>query len=184
MSHCSHVHRRDLGLLLLRLGVGGALVAHGTQKLFGWFGGGGIEGTKTAMESMGYEPGRPSAIASGLAEAGGGALLALGLATPFAGAAAAGGMAGASAVHAPHGFFASEGGYELPVTFGLAGASLALTGAGRYSLDHATCHALDRDWMVPLALAATTVATVCVVGSRQRRLAAAAGPEGDEGPAG
>ncbi|MFD7546855.1 DoxX family protein [Streptomyces sp. NPDC059578] len=171
MSGCFHVHhRRDLGLLLLRLGVGGALAAHGTQKLFGWFGGHGIEGTGNAMESMGYAPGKPSAIASGLAEAGGGTLLAVGLATPFAGAAAAGGMAGAAAVHAPHGFFAADGGFELPVTFGLVGAALALTGAGRYSLDHATCHVLDRDWMVPLALAATATAAVCVVGSRQRRL--------------
>ncbi|MFF2024909.1 DoxX family protein [Streptomyces sp. NPDC058171] len=170
MSGCFHVHRRDLGLLLLRLGVGGALAAHGTQKLFGWFGGHGIEGTGNAMESMGYAPGKPSAIASGLAEAGGGTLLAVGLATPFAGAAAAGGMAGAAAVHAPHGFFAADGGFELPAAFGLVGSALALTGAGRYSLDHATCHVLDRDWMVPLALAATAAAAVCVVGSRQRRL--------------
>ncbi|MFD4830740.1 DoxX family membrane protein [Streptomyces sp. SID4919] len=172
MTGCFHVHRRDLGLLLLRVGIGGALTAHGTQKLFGWFGGGGIEGTGTAMESMGYIPGRPSAIASGLAEAGGGTLLALGLATPFAGAAASGGMAGAAAVHAPNGFFTTEGGYELPAAFGTAAASLALTGPGRYSVDHAIGHVLDRDWMVPLALVASAVAAVCVVGTRQRRLRA------------
>ncbi|MGW3315954.1 DoxX family membrane protein, partial [Streptomyces fungicidicus] len=78
--------RRDLGLLLLRLGTGGVLAAHGAQKLFGWFGGGGIEGTGQFMESIGYTPGRTSATAAGLAEAGGGLLLALGLATPAAGA--------------------------------------------------------------------------------------------------
>ncbi|WP_159051204.1 DoxX family protein, partial [Streptomyces scabiei] len=70
--------RRDLGLLLLRLGTGGVLAAHGTQKLFGWFGGHGIEGTGAFMESVGYTPGRASATAAGLAETGGGALLALG----------------------------------------------------------------------------------------------------------
>ncbi|MGV9645234.1 DoxX family protein, partial [Streptomyces sp. NPDC003514] len=91
----SAFNRHDLGLLLLRLGAGGVLMAHGTQKLFGWFGGHGIEGTGQFMESIGYKPGKASATASGLAETGGGALLALGLATPAAGAAAAGGMAGA-----------------------------------------------------------------------------------------
>ncbi|MYT20387.1 DoxX family membrane protein, partial [Streptomyces sp. SID7760] len=51
-------HRKDLGLLALRLGTGGVLLAHGSQKLFGWFGGGGIEGTARAMEHMGFTPGR------------------------------------------------------------------------------------------------------------------------------
>ncbi|MFJ6566825.1 DoxX family protein [Streptomyces sp. NPDC091292] len=166
--------RRDLGLLLLRLGVGGTLAAHGAQKLFGWFGGGGIEATGAAMESMGYAPGRPSALASGLAEAGGGTLIALGLATPAAGAAAAGGMAGASAVHAPNGWFGQNGGFELPGVLGLAAASIAIAGPGRLSLDHALDHALNRDWMVPVALAVTTAAAVQVIGARTRRVRAAA----------
>lgn len=162
--------RRDLGLLLLRLGTGGVLAAHGTQKLFGWFGGHGLEGTGAFMESVGYEPGKASATASGLAETGGGVLLALGLATPGAGAAAAGAMAGAAAVHAPKGFFNAEGGYEYAATLGLAAAGLAVTGPGRLSLDHALGHVLDRGWMVPAALAATATVTAVVVGIRNRRV--------------
>jgi len=166
----SAFNRHDLGLLLLRLGAGGVLMAHGTQKLFGWFGGHGIEGTGQFMESIGYKPGKASATASGLAETGGGALLALGLATPAAGAAAAGGMAGAAAVHAPNGFFNQEGGYEHAAILGLAATSLAITGPGRLSLDHALGHVLDRGWMVPTALGVTAAATALVVGARNRRL--------------
>jgi len=162
--------RRDVGLLLLRLGTGGVLAAHGAQKLFGWFGGHGLEGTGQFMESVGYAPGKASATAAGLAEAGGGVLLALGLATPAAGAAAAGAMAGASAVHMPNGFFAQEGGYEHAASLGLASAGLAITGPGRLSLDHAFRHVFDRGWMVPVALGVTAATTAVVVGARNRRL--------------
>ncbi|MGV4986986.1 DoxX family membrane protein [Streptomyces sp. NRAIS4] len=170
--------RRDLGLLLLRLGTGGVLAAHGAQKLLGWFGGHGLEGTGQFMESVGYAPGRASATAAGLAEAGGGALLALGLATPAAGSAAAGAMAGAAAVHAPNGFFAQEGGYEYAATLGLAAAGLAIAGPGRLSLDHASGHVFDRGWMVPLALGATAAVTALVVGARNQRVRAKA--EGEQ----
>ncbi|MGW5968976.1 DoxX family protein [Streptomyces sp. NPDC055186] len=162
--------RRDLGLLLLRLGTGGALAAHGAQKLFGWFGGGGIEGTGQFMETIGYTPGKASATAAGLAETGGGALLALGLATPAAGAAAAGAMAGAAAVHAPNGFFNQEGGYEHAAILGLTAAGIAVAGPGRLSVDHALGHTADRGWMVPVAFAATAAATAVTVGARSRRL--------------
>ncbi|MFD1661273.1 DoxX family protein [Streptomyces caeni] len=162
--------RRDVGLLLLRLGTGGVLAAHGAQKLFGWFGGGGIEGTGQFMESVGYRPGRASARAAGLAETGGGTLLALGLATPVAGAAAAGAMAGAAAVHMPNGFFAQSGGYEHAASLGLTAAGLAVTGPGRLSLDSALGHAVNRGWMVPAAFAVTAAVTAVVVGARNRRV--------------
>jgi putative oxidoreductase len=162
--------RRDLGLLLLRLGTGGVLAAHGAQKLFGWFGGGGIEGTGKFMESVGYRPGKASAMAAGLAETGGALLLAMGLATPAAGAAAAGAMAGAAALHAPNGFFAQEGGYEYAVSLGLTSASLAITGPGRLSVDHAFGHAVNRGWMVPAAFATVGAVTSVVVGARIKRL--------------
>ncbi|AZM64083.1 MULTISPECIES: DoxX family protein [unclassified Streptomyces] len=162
--------RSDWGLLLLRLGTGGVLAAHGAQKLFGWFGGGGVEGTGQFMESVGYVPGRRNAMMAGLAETGGGILLALGLATPAAGAAAAGAMAGASAVHAPNGFFNQEGGFEYAATLGLTAAGLAVTGPGRLSLDHVLGHTANRSWMLPAAFAATAAATAVTLGARNRRL--------------
>lgn len=172
------IDRSDLGLLLLRLGTGGVLAAHGAQKLLGWFGGGGLEGTGAAMEAMGYTPGKASATAAGLSEAGGGALLALGLATPAAGAAAAGAMAGAAAVHMPNGFFATGGGYEYAASLGLTAAGLAVTGPGRLSLDHLLGHAVNRGWMVPVALGVTAAATAVVVGARNKRVRKAA--EGEQ----
>ncbi|MZG17613.1 RpiR family transcriptional regulator, partial [Streptomyces sp. SID5914] len=90
------------------------------------------------------------------------------------GAAAAGAMAGAAAVHAPNGFFAQAGGYEYAVSLGLTAAGLAVSGPGRLSLDHALGHAVNRNWMVPAALAVTAAATTVVVGARNRRLRRAA----------
>jgi putative oxidoreductase len=165
----SGLNRRDLGLLVLRVTTGTVLVAHGTQKLFGWFGGGGIEGTGAAMDSMGFAPGRQSAVAAGLGEAGGGALLALGLATPLAGAAAAGAMAGAVAVHAPAGFFAQSGGYEYPAYLGATAAAISFAGPGRLSLDHATRHRFDQPWMMAAAFVGSALAASVTVGKRQQR---------------
>ncbi|MGW7002039.1 DoxX family protein [Streptomyces sp. NPDC054933] len=174
-------YRKDLGLLALRLGVGGVLFAHGTQKLFGWFGGHGLEATASAMEQMGFKPGKQSALAAGLGEAGGGALLALGLATPVAGAAAAGAMAGAVAVHYPAGFFAQSGGYEYPLFLGYSAAGLGVAGPGRHSLDHATCHALDRPWVVALAFTVSAFAGAAVIRRRRaNQLAAAASAVPDD----
>ncbi|WP_354640072.1 DoxX family protein [Kitasatospora camelliae] len=161
------LYRKDLGLLALRTTVGGVLFAHGAQKLFGWFGGGGLEGTAAAMEHMGFEPGLRNAKAAGLGEAGGGALLALGLATPAAGAMVAGTMAGATSVHAPAGFFAMGGGYEYPAMLGACGLALGIAGAGRYSLDHALGHRLDRPWLGVLAFSVSALGAVAVVTRRQ-----------------
>jgi len=74
----------NLGRLLLRVTVGSIFIEHGTQKLFGWFGGHGPSGTGQFFESLGLRPGRRNAIVAGIAEAGGGAFLVLGLATPAA----------------------------------------------------------------------------------------------------
>lgn len=174
----SLVRRKDLGLLVLRVGTGAVLAAHGTQKLFGWFGGHGLEATAKGMDSMGFEPGEAAAVAAGLGEAGGGALLALGLASPLAGAAAAGAMAGAVAVHQPHGFFAQGGGYEYPAFLGFVAAGLALAGPGGYSVDRLTGHRLNRGGFLVLAFAGSAAAAATVVRKRndvlERRAAAEA----------
>jgi len=124
----------DLGRFLLRVTVGGIFVEHGTQKLFGWFGGHGPDGTGQFFESIGLRPGRRNAIAAGSAEAGGGALLALGLATPAAAAALGSVMVTAlrTAVWRD-GIKVGTGGYELLL---LANAvAVADLGPGKLSLD-------------------------------------------------
>ncbi|MBF9068944.1 DoxX family protein [Streptacidiphilus fuscans] len=165
--------RKDLGLLVLRVGTGGVLFAHGAQKLFGWFGGAGLDRTAQAMEAMGFHPGRQSALAAGLGEAGGGVLLALGVATPAAGAAAAGAMAGAVAVHRPAGFFAQSGGYEYPAYLGYVAAGLGLAGPGVFSFDHISGNCLNRPGMVVLAFGAAAAAAAAVVSKREAAVAAA-----------
>ena len=82
-----------VGMAVLRLVIGLLFVGHGMQKLAGWFGGGGIEGTGAGFEGMGLKPGRQNAIAAGASEAAGGALLAAGLATPLGAAMISGAMA-------------------------------------------------------------------------------------------
>jgi putative oxidoreductase len=127
-------HPYDTGLLLLRLTVGLTMAAHGTQKLFGWFGGGGISGTGQFFTMSGYPSGDAMAVVAGLVETFGGLALALGLLTPLAGAALVGTMLNALAVKWGGGFFAPKGvEYELLLT--LAAAALTLTGPGQIAVD-------------------------------------------------
>ncbi|GAA2022920.1 DoxX family membrane protein [Pseudokineococcus marinus] len=173
--------RTDLGLLALRAGVGGTLFAHGAQKLFGWFGGYGLEATGGAMESMGFAPGKRSALMAGLGEAGGGAALALGLATPAAGAAAAATMTTAGTVHGPAGFWVTDGGFEYNAVLATVGSALAVAGPGRYSLDHALGHKLDKPWMAAVALPLFGLAAAHVITQRRKAVAAAAAQQQTSG---
>ena len=128
----------DAGILLARVVVGLLMAAHGSQKLFGWFGGYGIAGTGGFFESLGFKPGRFFAAAAGFSELTGGALLALGLLGPLGPAMIVAVMVVAIAtVHWQHGVFAQNDGIELPLLYTVTAASLALTGFGAYSLDAA-----------------------------------------------
>jgi putative oxidoreductase len=127
----------DLGLLILRVVVGLTLAAHGSQKLFGWFGGYGLAGTGAFLEQLGFRPGKAQAFLSGAAEAGGGLLLAAGLFTPVAAAAIVSVMFVAIvSVHWTKGFFTQNGGFEFPLALASAAVALAFAGPGALSLDH------------------------------------------------
>ena len=126
----------DLGLLLARVVLGSLMAAHGAQKLFGWFGGYGIAGTGGFFESLGFRPGKLFAAAAGSTELIGGGLLAFGLLGPLGPAMILAVMVVAMAtVHWQHGLFAQNNGIELPLLYAVAGAVLALTGFGAFSLD-------------------------------------------------
>jgi putative oxidoreductase len=125
------------GLLLLRLVLGGTLFAHGAQKLFGWFGGPGREGTAGFFGSLGFRGASALAVLVGLAE-GSGLLLAVGFLTPLAAFGIAVVMIVAIAtVHWTKGFFAGNGGYEFNLLILTVAVAVAATGPGRFSIDRA-----------------------------------------------
>ena len=171
----------DLGRLLLRLAVGGTFFVHGTQKVFGWFGGYGPDGTGQFFESLGLRPGRRNAVAAGSTEIGGGVLLALGLATPLA-------AAGLSAVMITalrtaiwnEGFKPATG--ELETLLAVAGLALTETGPGTPSLDSAL--GLERSgpgWTLA-ALGAGAAGSAMAISSGRRQSAPAAPTDAPTAP--
>ncbi|MFD0776691.1 DoxX family protein [Streptomonospora algeriensis] len=165
------VTAEDVAALAIRTGLGATLFAHGTQKLLGWFNGGGLDATAGAFDSMGYRPGRQMATVAGLCESVGGAALVLGLGTPAGGAAVAGAMSVAAETHSPNGFFNTEGGLEYPALIALGAAALVVQGPGRLSLDELTGHLLDRPWMRMATLASVPLGVGTVVARKYRALA-------------
>jgi len=121
--------------LVLRVPLGLILAAHGSQKLFGWFGGYGLEGTGQWMASIGFEPGYLMALLAGSGEFFGGLALLFGLLTRPAAFVTAFTMLIALTVHIGNGLFVTNNGYEYALMLLVASLSILVQGAGNYSLD-------------------------------------------------
>ncbi|MFL1485899.1 DoxX family protein [Marinobacter sp. LN3S78] len=124
------------GALALRIPVGIIFVAHGAQKLFGWFGGYGLEGTGQWMDSIGLGPGIVMALLAGAAEFFGGLALIVGLLVrPAAAVLAFAMLIAIFSVHIGNGLFMSNNGYEFGLALLAVSVSLLFSGAGRASVD-------------------------------------------------
>ena len=124
------------GALALRIPVGIIFVAHGALKLFGWFGGYGLEGTGQWMDSIGLSPGIIMALLAGAAEFFGGLALIVGLLVrPAAAVLAFAMLIAIFSVHIGNGLFMSNNGYEFGLALLAVSVSLLFSGAGRASVD-------------------------------------------------
>lgn len=125
-----------LGRLAARIVIGGLFIGHGTQKLFGWFGGPGLDGATQMMDSLSLRPGRRYAVMSSVAETAGGASVALGALTPLGASALMGSMITAiRTVHLKNGPWVTEGGYEYNLVLIVALLALVDGGPGPLSVD-------------------------------------------------
>jgi putative oxidoreductase len=129
----------DVGLLLLRFAVGGTFFAHGMQKVFGLWGGPGVNGFAQVLDGFGYQPSITLAWVTGITELVAGGFVVLGVLTPLAAAGLLGIMINVVLLKAGNGFFigspAGANAVELEVVLGLAAAAIVLTGPGRIALD-------------------------------------------------
>ncbi len=159
-----------IGRLVVRAVVGGLFIGHGTQKLFGWFGGPGLSGTEQTMDKLRLQPARYNALAAGITEAGGGALLVAGLATPLAAASLIGVMITAMrTVHLKNGPWNSSGGYEYNLVLIATLLALVDGGPGGLSIDRALgIHDTGPGWaLAALALGAGASTLTIELGHRQ-----------------
>src|SRR4051794_18136136 len=154
----------DIGLLLARTVVGLAMAAHGSQKLFGWFGGYGLAGTGGYFEQLGFRPGRAYAAAASTTEVVGGLLVALGLLGPIGAALVLSVMVVAAVtVHWKSGFFAQSNGIEVPFLYAAGAVALALAGPGQFSVD--ALLGLEWLWTPQIAVLALAVGVFGAVGN-------------------
>jgi putative oxidoreductase len=137
---------------IVRLAQGSLMAGHGAQKLFGSFGGPGLEGTSGFMEMLGMRPGRPWAYLAGLSEFGGGVLTALGLLNPLGPLGIIGSMSMATRkAHWGKPVWMTEGGAELPLLNIAVSTALMIREPDRYSLDRILGIRLPA-WVGPLGL--------------------------------
>lgn len=129
--------KAGLEALIIRVPLGAILIAHGAQKLFGWFGGYGLEGTGQWMASIGFEPGFLMALLAGSAEFFGGLALIFGLLTRPAALVVAFTMLMAMTVHLGNGLFMSNNGYEFALSLLASSVALLVMGGGSFSADQA-----------------------------------------------
>jgi len=164
----------DLGLLILRLVFGLLMIGHGTQKLFGWFGGPGIGKASGFVGMRGFAPAPMWTVTGSLSEAAGGLLLVLGFLSPLGSIAIAAAMLTAIfGFHWPK-FWASEGGYEHALGMLTAAVVVWRTGPGAYSIDAAYGTALPAAAAAVIAGLAAIVFLVGVLGAAARRRGGAA----------
>lgn len=136
ITHGIDLQTLSAGLLIARIVIGLMMAAHGTQKLFGWFGGYGISATGDFFGKLGFQPGRAFATIASLAEITSGLLVALGFLGPIGPALMISVMiVAALTVHLPNGLFATTNGIEVPLLYATASLAFALIGYGEYSLD-------------------------------------------------
>lgn len=142
MTHATSLVHRTLATdagwstLALRIPAGIIFAAHGSQKLFGWFGGYGLEGTGQWLESIGLAPGYLLALLAGSVEFFGGLALILGvLVRPVAAALAFAMIVAIFSAHIDKGLFVANNGYEFALALLAIAAALAMAGAGRGSID-------------------------------------------------
>ena len=171
------------GILFLRLVLGLTMAAHGTQKLFGWFGGPGPSGVRGLMASLGFRTPFAVGLLLGTSELAGGTLLAAGLLTPFAGLLLAVVMLNAiSLVHLRNGFWNGDNGIEFPLLVWAGAVSLAATGGARFSLDRAFGWADNLSgvwWGVGVAVVGAVVSLLTLTLWRRPEAPAAASPEAE-----
>jgi putative oxidoreductase len=173
-----------LGALLLRGVIGPLFVGHGTQKLFGWFGGHGLEGTGGFFETLGLRPGRRHARAAGLAETAGGALVTLGALTPIGSTLISSTMITAiRKVHAKNGVWSTSGGYEYNLVLIAAATALVDNGAGPASVDAALFPRLKGPTLAVLSLAAAAAGSYLATSASVAEAEDASKPEVTGDPA-
>lgn len=154
----------NLGLLVIRAAVGLLLAGHGSQKLFGAFGGHGPGGTGAAFEPMGLRPGRRMAVLAGVSEIAGGSLLAAGLVTPLGAALLSAVMLTAiGTAHRGRGLWITEGGFEYNLVLIAAAFGVTATGPGKWSFDRAVGLDLAGVRWALAALAVGAIGAICAI---------------------